>query len=64
MAADRVFVVKLSADTDRARLVGQVEHVSSGASARFEVLEQLGVFMSEILVQEQGEPKPHRDQNA
>jgi hypothetical protein len=45
----RAFVVKLSADADPAHVVGLVEHVASGSTARFEALEQLGAFMAQII---------------
>lgn len=54
LPADRVFVVKLSVDADSAHVVGQVEHVSSGESTRFEALEQLLLFMGNSIGQEQG----------
>lgn len=48
LPADRAFVVQLSADADLAarRVSGRVEHVVSGASARFHSLEQLLHFLS------------------
>jgi hypothetical protein len=52
--------VKLSYEANPDHVVGRVEHVASGASARFEALEQLGVFMSRILGHEQDEVDPHQ----
>jgi len=60
----RAFVVKLSADADPAHVVGRVEHVASGASARFEALEQLGAFMARILGHEQAEAAPRQEEEA
>jgi hypothetical protein len=57
---NRAFVVKLSVDADPAHVVGRVEHVASGASARFEVLDQLGAFMARILGDEQAEADPQQ----
>ncbi len=43
LPADRAFVVQLRADADLVRgvLSGRVEHMSSGAAARFESVEEL-----------------------
>jgi hypothetical protein len=48
----RAFVVKVSAGADSAHIAGRVEHVTSGTSARFEAIEQLGTFIIETLSRE------------
>jgi uncharacterized protein (DUF2345 family) len=54
--SNRAFVIKLSAAGQNTSLIaGRVEHVSSGQSARFEVLDELGTFLARILAQEQAE---------
>jgi hypothetical protein len=58
--ADLAFVVKLSAGADHPRVAGSVEHVTSGISARFEALEQLGSFMTRIIGHEQDEADPQQ----
>ena len=45
LPADRTFVLKLSTDADCAQLVGRMEHVTSGASAPFDRIEQLAAFI-------------------
>ncbi len=51
LPAERAFVVQLRADADLARGVvrGRVEHMLSGAAARFESLEQLVGCMQDAL---------------
>ena len=57
--SNRAFVIQLSAAGPDASLVaGRVEHVSSGESVRFEVLDELGSFLTRILAHEQGEADP------
>jgi hypothetical protein len=57
-ASQRAFVVKLSAAEDPVHVTGNVEHVASGKSARFEALEELGAFLARTLAREQGEVDP------
>jgi hypothetical protein len=40
----------IAADADPWRVVGQVEHVTSGTSARFEAIERPGLLLCEILI--------------
>jgi hypothetical protein len=54
----RTFVVKISAEADPVHVVGRVEHVTSGNSARFEAIDELGAFIAEILGQEQSPATP------
>ena len=54
-ASHRAFVIKLSAAEDSAHIAGSVEHVVSGESARFDALEELGVFLARTLAHEQAE---------
>jgi hypothetical protein len=48
---DRVFVVELGSDADpsQGRLVGRVEHVDSGQSARFTTGEEMNEFFARVL---------------
>jgi hypothetical protein len=59
-STNRAFVVKLSYEADPDHVVGRVEHVASGETARFAALEQLGAFMAGILGREQDEPDPQQ----
>jgi hypothetical protein len=54
----RTFVVKISRDADPVHVVGRVEHVTSGNSARFEAVDELGAFIVEILGQEESPVTP------
>jgi hypothetical protein len=56
----RTFVVKISSDADATHVVGRVEHVTSGSTARFEAIEELGSFLAKILGQEQGQAAPQQ----
>ena len=59
MPSNRAFVIQLSrAGPDASLVAGRVEHVSSGQSARFEVLDELGAFLTQILAHGQGEADP------
>ena len=58
-ASNRAFVIQLSATRPNdSPIAGRVEHVSSGQTARFEVLGELGAFLARVLAHEQGEADP------
>ena len=62
LAARRAFVVQLRAGSEPAqrRLLGRVEHVSSGQATTFESLDELLAFIGRVLTQvdEQRQDRP------
>ena len=60
-ASQRAFVIKLSAAEDPEHVAGNVEHVASGKSARFDALEELGAFLAQNLAHGQAETDPREE---
>jgi hypothetical protein len=58
LSVHRAFVVQFRAETDAAhgRVVGRIEHVTSGQAAAFQSWAEMQVFMAQILSQVQTQP--------
>jgi len=54
-------VVRLSADAGPPQVVGVVEHVASGSTARFEALEELGAFMAQMIAGQRDKADPQTE---
>jgi hypothetical protein len=58
LSVHRAFVVQFRAETDaaRGRVVGRIEHVTSGQVAAFQSWAEMQAFMAQILNQVQARP--------
>lgn len=54
-------MVRLSADAGPPQVVGVVEHVASGSTARFEALEELGAFMAQMIAGQRDKADPQTE---
>jgi hypothetical protein len=58
LSVHRAFVVQFRAETDAAhgRVVGRIEHVTSGQTAAFQSWAEMQAFMVQMLIQMQAQP--------
>ena len=65
LPTDRAFVVQVHADAavGKAQLWGRVEHIVSGRSTRFQSVEELVIFMVQVLTSITEGSEPYTESN-